>query len=91
MTEITMQIEVAEGISGEIARFIEYVHGMHNKLIAEGIGVDEVWKCDAELEFQDLHTKLLIEVDKRINALANIRSGLDYAITDAKRVDRKFQ
>jgi uncharacterized protein YukE len=90
MTEITMIVDEAEAVSNGLADFAEQFRQVRSSMKAQAQTVVEVWKCDAELEFQSLHDNLLMELEKNINALLEIRRGLDSAIALAKAVDQDF-
>ena len=91
MTEITMDIQMAEAASAGLAQNAEELRQTRTLMNTQARTVVDVWQCDAELEFQDLHDKLLIELDKKIEALDEIRKGLDKAIYYARIADQSFE
>jgi uncharacterized protein YukE len=90
MTDITIDIGDAETASGILANIALQLRQNRTFMKTQAQTVVDVWKCDAEMEFQDLHELLLIELEKKINALDEIRGVLDNAISAARSIDQSF-
>jgi uncharacterized protein YukE len=90
MTEITFDIPMAEASSAGMAQRAEDVRQTRILLDTRAKSVVDVWQCDAELKFQELHNALLWKLDMQIAALDEIRKGLDAAIAEARLVDQDF-
>jgi uncharacterized protein YukE len=90
MPQIDINIDRAEGFSQKMAEKAEVMRQARAVLNTRAQSATEVWKCDAEMEFQDLHAQLMLKLDRQIERLVEIRSVLDNAISAAKEVDRKF-
>ncbi len=90
MTEITMDIRWQRPPAQALHKDAEELRQTRSLMNTQARTVVDVWQCDAELEFQDLHDKLLVELDMKIEALDEIRKGLDAAIAEARIVDQDF-
>lgn len=90
MPHIDINIDKAEGFSRKMADQAEVMRQARAVLNTRAQSATEVWKCDAEIEFQEWHAQLMVKLDRQIESLLEIKSGLDNAISAAREVDRKF-
>jgi uncharacterized protein YukE len=90
MPYIDINLDRAEDFSRKMAEQADIMRQARALLNTRAQSATEVWKCDAEIEFQDMHAQLMVKLDRQIERLREIRSVLDNAISAAKAADRKF-
>jgi uncharacterized protein YukE len=90
MTEIEMNTEDASWHSSELANYIVELRAHKYDMINHCATVNNNWQSTANLQFQEMMAGLISELSAKVEALQDLKSGLDRCISAHEEAARKL-